>query len=96
MTVQWSPRALQQVQEIFEYIVRDRPHVAVEIVEGLFDTTELLAATPEMGTPWSPDQRGDIRFILFKTYRVLYRVDQDAVYVVAVRHTRRDVEAGGE
>lgn len=93
MKVQWSEHALEQVEQIFAYIVRDRPNVAVDIVDGLFDTAEQLSETPEMGPPWPPAQRQDLRFILFKTYRILYRVDEDRVIVTSVRHTRRDTDA---
>jgi plasmid stabilization system protein ParE len=93
--VQWSSRAIGQVQEIFEFIARDRPGVARDIANGLFDATALLSETPDMGSLWRPEQRSDLRFILFKTYRILYRVDPDQVFVVSVRHTRRDAGAGG-
>lgn len=39
MRVEWSRRALDQVREIFDYVARDRPNVAAEIVDGLFDAT---------------------------------------------------------
>ena len=96
MKVQWSEHALEQVEEIFAYIVRDRPHVAVEIVNGLFDAAERLSETPEMGPAWLPAQRQDLRSILFKTYRILYRVDEDRVIVSSVRHTRRDTDHSTE
>lgn len=96
MKVEWSRRALDQIQEIFVFIVRDRPRVATEIVDGLFDSTERLAETPEMGPVWGRGRRSDLRFILFKTYRILYRLDADRIYIVSVRHTRRGPEASAE
>jgi len=44
--VEWSRRALDQLREIFDYIVRDRPNVTVENVDGLFDATGLLFHMP--------------------------------------------------
>jgi len=90
--VEWSHRALDQLREIFDYIVRDRPNVAVEIVDGLFDATGLLAETPEMGAIWGRSPRTDLRVVLFKTYRIIYRVDPDRVVILAVRHTRRELD----
>lgn len=89
MKVEWSPHALEQVRQIFTYIVSDRPRVATQIVDGLFDATERLAETPQMGSLWRPAHRRDLRVLLFKTYRVLYRVDSDRVVVLSVRYTRR-------
>ncbi len=92
MRVEWSRRALDQVREIFDYIVRDRPNVAAEIVDGLFDATGQLAGTPEMGAVWGRGPQTDLRIILFKTYRIIYRVDPERVVIVSVRHTRRDAD----
>ena len=89
MKVEWSSHALEQAEEIFAYIVRDRPNVAVDIVDGLFDTTGRLGELPEMGPPWPPADDPDVRFILFKTYRILYRVEQERVVISSVRHTRQ-------
>jgi len=91
--VVWTDRALEQVREIFDYIARDRPNVAVDIANGLFDQTELLENTPEMGPVWKPESRSDLRFLLYTSYRIVYRVELDRVSVVSVRHTRRDADA---
>lgn len=52
--------------------------------------------SPEMGPAWPPAQRQDLRFLLFKTYRILCRVDRDRVIVSSVRHTRRDTDSSTE
>jgi len=88
--VGWSNHALEQVQEIFGYIVRDRPSTAVDIVNGLFDKTARLGEMPEMGPSWLPADDPNVRFILFKSYRILYRVEQGHVFISSVRHTRQD------
>jgi len=89
--VDWSDHALEQAQEIFAYIVRDRPNVALNIVDGLFDTTGSLGELPEMGPPYPPADHPNVRFILFKTYRIVYRIEQERVVVSSVRHTRQDI-----
>ena len=96
MRVAWSDHALEQVEEIFAYIARDRPSVAVDIVDGLFEITARLGEMPEMGPPYPPADDPDVRFILFKTYRILYRVEQERVFISSVRHTRQDAGQEGE
>ena len=90
MRVDWSDHALEQVEEIFAYIVRDRPSVTVDIVDGVFDTTARLRELPEMGPPYPPADDPNVRFILFKTYRVVYCIEQGCVFISSVRHTRQD------
>jgi len=88
--VDWSDHALEQVEEIFAYIVRDRPSVAVDIVDGKFDTTARLGELPEMGPLYPPADDPNVRFTLVKTYRIVYRIEQERVFISSVRHTRQD------
>lgn len=77
MRVEWTRRALDPRREIFDYIARDRPHGATQIVDGPFDATDLLGNAPDMGAIWERGSRTDLRFVPFKTYRLIYRVDPD-------------------
>ena len=95
MRVDWSRNALDQVHQIFEYIAADRPLVATDVVHRLFDTTGLLGTTPEMGPRWKQAERPGLRFIVFETYRIVYRVDEDRVFILSVRHTRRTTDCDG-
>ena len=63
---------------------------ALEVVDGLFDTTDRLGELPEMGPPYPPAGDPNVRFILFKTYRIVYSIEQERVVISSVRHTRRD------
>ena len=91
MRVRWSERAYEQVVEIFEYVARDRPNAAEGVLLSFFDRVELLVALPEQGHVWGDGSRPDLRVILHESHRIVYRVGDDEIAVLSVRHTRMEI-----
>ncbi|MCH7684699.1 MAG: type II toxin-antitoxin system RelE/ParE family toxin [Gemmatimonadetes bacterium] len=89
MRVVWSPLALDRAAEAAKYIARDGPEVAAAWVDGLFDVVGKLVQFPRRGRVVPEVGRPEIRELLYKGYRVVYRVDQKQVLVLTVRHQRR-------
>jgi toxin ParE1/3/4 len=87
----WSPRALERVVEIGEYIARDYPDAAADWVESIFASVKRLARFPLSGRPVPESQRTDLREVIHGKYRVIYRVDPDLLVVLTVRHTRQEL-----
>lgn len=91
MRVRWSERAYEQVVEIFEYIARDRPNTAEAVLLSFLERVELLADLPEQGQPWGDGTRPDLRAIIHESHRIVYRIADDEVAVLSVRHTRMEI-----
>lgn len=87
MIVRWSPLAIERVVEIGEWIAVDHPDSASRIVEGLFSAVERLADFPESGREVPEFERRDLREIIYRQYRIVYRVRMDCVDVLTVRHS---------
>jgi plasmid stabilization system protein ParE len=85
----WSPLALSRVEEIVEYIGCDRPGVAREWVVGLFENVNTLAMFPQKGRVVREVGRADIREIVYKRHRVVYKTEAARVAILTVRHGRR-------
>ncbi len=83
MTVVWSKRALERVEEIALYIARDDGRAAIDWTLGLFDAVERLAQHPRMGKP-ARDVETGIRELTYGAYRVFYQIGE-AVEVITVR-----------
>jgi len=89
--------AASDLDELYQYIaVHDSPGKADQVLihfEKIFDS---LAELPERGVfPSELLALGirDYREIFFKPYRVIYRVADEAVYVLLIADGRRDMQS---
>ena len=87
MRITWSPLAIQRVLEAAEFIALDKPEAAQRWAESTFDAVERLAEFPESGRTVPELGRQDVREIIHGAFRIIYRVDQAAIYVLTVRHS---------
>jgi len=71
------------------FIAEENPSAAAEWARGLFDSVRPLVQFPEMGRVVPEVGRSDIREIMFRGYRVVYRVAPRLVEVLTVRHGKR-------
>lgn len=88
------PEVAGDLEEIFDYIaLQDSPGDAVYVITRIQEVIDCLAELPNRGS--GVKELSDIpskafREILFKPYRVIYRVMGDAVRVYLVLDGRRD------
>jgi addiction module RelE/StbE family toxin len=88
MKVRYAPRARNDIDEIAEYIQKDNPRAATAVVRQLRATGRLLGRHPELGRR---TQHPSIRVKRAGRYPYLmyYRVDDEQVTIVHVRHGSR-------
>ena len=87
--VVWTSSALRQFEEILHYIAEDSPLNAgrfADRIEAKADSLDLFA---ERGRMVPEFQRPDIRELLPKNYRLIYRLHEDRVVIVAFVHGSR-------
>ena len=87
MRVRWSEHARSQIREIFEYIARDRPSTAEDLLDRFLERVELIAEFPDQGKLWGDGSRPDLRQVVFESHRIVYRVSSEEIAVLSVRHT---------
>ena len=70
-----SPAARDDLHDIVTFIARDNPNRAMSFGYGLISETDRLQDFPESGRV-VPEYRNDsIREIVFRPYRIVYRVN---------------------
>ncbi len=92
-TLIWSALARRELREIGEYIARDKPDAANQWIETLAAVAERAAAMPLAGRQVPEYEREDIRELIKRGYRVIYRVSDDRVEIVTVRDGHRQLPA---
>ena len=85
----WTEPALQDLDEIADYISLDKPEAASRFVQRVFERIEQLASHPKSGTVPSELKGTQYRQLVIPPVRVFYRPQNEAVYIVYVMRGER-------
>ncbi len=85
----WTRPALEDVQQIHDYIARDSPRYARALAEQLFATVERLSAHPLSGRIVPELEQATVREVIEPPYRIVYRVRADVLEILTVVHSAR-------
>ena len=89
----WSPAARDDLHDIIVFIARDNPNRAMSFGYELISGTDRLQEFPNIGRI-VPEYRSDnIREIIFRPYRVVYRVNhqENLCEIARVWHSARGI-----
>lgn len=91
MVTVWSKRASMELRMAYEYILQDSPQNAEKVRNEILETTIKLTKHPEKYPPdkYKKNNNGNWRAFEIYHYRVTYRVMQNEIRVVRLRHTSR-------
>jgi plasmid stabilization system protein ParE len=81
----WSPLAVDQVRDIASYIALDKPGVAVQWAEKIFNSVEILHENPECGRIVPEIKRKEIRELVQGNYRIIYKIKLKEILVLVVQ-----------
>jgi toxin ParE1/3/4 len=93
--VTWAPLAQDQVADAFGYIAAERPCAALKWLDAVVKAAESLSVLPDQGRMVPEADRPSLREVLVQPYRVVYRRDDDEVFIITVQHERRDFDFEG-
>jgi plasmid stabilization system protein ParE len=91
MKILWTDPAIEDLRNLHRYIATDSEVYASSFVERIILAVEKLANLPGLGrvVPEADDQM--IRELLYRNYRLIYRVNGDLIEIIAVVQGRRDL-----
>ena len=87
MRVVWTPEAEQDRDDVWEYIAADSVSAAARMDQLFSDAAAQLADFPESGRPGKVT--GTRELIPHENYRLVYEIDGDTVWMLALVHTAR-------
>lgn len=88
--VAWSESAQRSLDEVIEYIANDSKPAAGHVLESALDIAASLATLGERGRVVPELNDPAIREVFVFRYRLMYRVEETRVLVVAFVHGARD------
>jgi len=90
--VRWTPQAADDLEAICLFIARDSARLASTFADRVLFATERLASYPRLGRVVPELGAEDIREIIVGSYRVIYRLRQDAVQLLTLHHGARPLD----
>jgi toxin ParE1/3/4 len=88
--VKWSLAARADLLAAIEYLVAESPQAASDLLRHVEAAASSLGTFPERGARVRDVIVGDLRQIMVGRYRLIYRVEGEAVGVVRLLHGSRD------
>jgi plasmid stabilization system protein ParE len=89
MRLRWTLQAAEDLAAIRNFIGRDSPTYARQVVEQLYEAAGRLVAFPDIGRIVPERREPNIREILRPPYRVIYRRGAELVEVLTIHHSSR-------
>ena len=85
--LEWKAQAENDLFDILDYIGRDNPDAAVEVVQKIRTKVDGLRERPTLYR--AGRIRGTREMIVHRNYIVFYRASDEAVTILRVKHARR-------
>ena len=86
----WSPAALDDIKNIFEYIAKDSTDRANIFIDRLIEATDRLLDFPYSGRIISEINKEESREIIYGSYRIMYEVKDELVRIASIVHSARN------
>ncbi len=89
MKVQWTQNAIEHLVNIYDHIALNSPFYAKRMVGEITRRSEQIVDQPFSGRKVPEYDAPDIRELIEKPYRIIYRIKSDQIDVLAVIHGAR-------
>lgn len=93
MIVIWSAEAQARLAVIHKHVAEDSPRDAAALIRRLVGRVTQLETVPHSGRKVPEYPADELRELLCRPYRIIYRQRDDHVEVVTVIHYRRQLPA---
>jgi len=89
MKVVWTARARTRLAEIHDYVALQSSERALALVERILRRVDRLVAAPRSGARLTAFRNDEVRELLERPYRVIYRVATDRLEILTIKHYRQ-------
>ena len=85
----WTSEALNRLIEIEEYIAQDNETHARNFTKSIINSTSSLTKYPRKGRIVPEFNVSGIREIIYKNYRIIYRIHKEHIQILTVFEAHR-------
>jgi plasmid stabilization system protein ParE len=90
--IKWSPKAASHFEGIYDYIAKDSKYYAVLFAKKVVVIVKSLPQFPKAGRI-VPEYNGEnLREKIYGNYRIVYRIKEEIIEIVAICHGARQLE----
>lgn len=94
MKIVWTQESLNKLVEIENYIALDSPNRAIKFTSRIIEKAEAIVKNPEIGRIVPEFYLPDIREIIYKKYRIIYRIGKKNIEILTVFEGHRLIRPG--
>ena len=90
VSINWTLNALDNIENIAEFIAKDSPLYATLTVSSFFDTVEILVTNSNEGRIVPEINNLKIRELINGSYRIIYKIiDNNRIDIITIHHANR-------
>jgi len=89
MKIIWSRVAIERIEDIVSVIAEDKPAASKKWKTTIYQKVQRLQKFPKSGRKVPETNRDEIREIIYKNYRIIYRIESKRISILTVRHDRQ-------
>lgn len=90
--IKWSSRAASHLEQISEYISQDSETYARIFARKILKIVEDIPEFPNSGRVVPEYKDENLRERIYDNYRLVYRIKNDIIEIVAICHSARPIE----
>lgn len=82
----WTQDGIDSLENVITYIAKDSIYYAANFARNILARIENLMDFPYIGRIVPEYHNPDIREIIYQSYRIVYKVEKKAIFLVLVTH----------
>jgi toxin ParE1/3/4 len=91
-SISWTAQALNALESIHDYLRREAPYYADEVVQQIIEAVDRLEAHPLSGRKVPEADQDAIREVICKHYRIIHWViSNEHIDILSVLHDSQDL-----
>lgn len=79
----WTNEAERWLRDIYDYIAKDNPSWAANVVSGIYEQAQILSEFPEARYRYVGCEQ-PVRILLYGHYRIAYLIEAEVITVLGV------------